>query len=312
MASAYLRHCFLVGPTASGKSAVALALGRLAPIEIVSMDSMQVFRGMDVGTAKPSAEERALVRHHGIDLAEPSEPFNVALYLEKAEATAKEIDSRGRIPLFLGGTGLYLRALTHGLLEGAPPDPALREELHRRAKEEGAESLHRELASVDPVAASRVHPNDVKRVVRALEVWRLTGCAISELQRDWANPRTERDRVIVGLRMDRAALHRRIARRVDAMLEGGLIAEVKRIREGDGFGPQSSQALGYREVLLHLEGKLSLEDCRLAIIRATREFARRQMTWFRNYPDVRWIEVGEEEDPAAVAPRVAAKLDLPA
>jgi tRNA dimethylallyltransferase len=305
-----LRYRFLLGPTASGKTAVALALARLSPIEAVSMDSMQVFRGMDVGTAKPTAAERDFLPHHAIDLADPREPFDVARYLSAAESAAEEIASRGQVPLFVGGAGLYLRALTHGLMTGASADPALREELHRRAEAEGGAALHRELSDVDPIAASRLHPNDVKRVVRALEVFRLTGSPISVLQRDWANPRTERDRILVGLRLDRDALHRRIGRRVDAMLAAGLVEEVARIRDGGGFGPQSSQALGYREALEHLAGRLSLPDCRLAVIKATREFARRQMTWFRSYPDMRWIDVGEEEDPTAIAPRVARKLEL--
>ncbi|HET6201820.1 MAG TPA: tRNA (adenosine(37)-N6)-dimethylallyltransferase MiaA [Planctomycetota bacterium] len=311
MPRGYLRYRFLVGPTASGKTAVALALARFAPIEAISMDSMQVFRGMDIGTAKPTAAERAVLPHHGIDLVTPAESFNVARYLALAESAAAAVEARGALPLFVGGTGLYLRALTHGLLTGAPPDARLREELHRRAREEGGLALHRELAAVDPVAASRLHPNDVKRVVRALEVWRLTGCPISELQSDWANPRTERDRVLVGLRMDLDALHRRIARRVEAMFARGLVVEVARIRDGGGFGPQSAQALGYREVLDHLDGRLSLEECRLAVIKATRAFARRQRTWFRSYPDLRWIDVGEDDDPRDVAARVAVKLEIP-
>ncbi|HKB16597.1 MAG TPA: tRNA (adenosine(37)-N6)-dimethylallyltransferase MiaA [Planctomycetota bacterium] len=312
MAVPRLRYRFLLGPTASGKTGVALEIARLAPIEAVSMDSMQVFRGMDVGTAKPTAGERAALPHHALDLAEPGEPFDVARYLAAAESAAEEIAARGKVPLFVGGAGLYLRALTHGLMAGASADPALRESLHRRAEAEGGAALHRELAEIDPVAATRLHPNDVKRVVRALEVFRLTGSPISVLQRDWANPRTERDRILVGLRLDRDALHRRIARRVDAMLAAGLVEEVARIRDGGGFGPQSSQALGYREVLDHLAGRLSLADCRLAVIKATREFARRQMTWFRSYPDLRWVDVGEDDLPSAIAPRVAHKLEIPA
>jgi tRNA dimethylallyltransferase len=309
--SRYLRYRFLVGPTASGKSAVALALARRHRIEILSLDSMQVYRGMDTLTAKPSREERERVPHHLLDLVDPHEEFDVARWREEAERAAAEAAERGAIPLFVGGTGLYLRVLTHGLLEGAPPDPELRRALQGRVDEEGSGVLHRELEEVDPVAAQRIHPNDAKRVVRALEVYRMTGCPISTLQQDWANPRTERDRRIVGLRWERDVLHRRVLARINAMIGGGLLEEVRRIRDGGGFGREAGKAIGVREALAHLAGEKTLEEMRAAMAKATREFVRRQRNWFRAYPDILWVDVAEGNSPEAIAERVAPKLDLP-
>ena len=309
MRTRYLRYRFLVGPTASGKTAVALALD--PSVEILSLDSMQVYRGMDVLTAKPSLGERARRPHHLLDLVDPHEDFDVARWKEEAERVAADVASRGAVPLFVGGTGLYLRVLTHGLLEGAPPDPALRRDLHRRVEKEGSGALHRELEAIDPVAAQRIHPNDAKRVVRAIEVFRMTGCPISVLQQDWANPRTSLDRTIVGLRWERNALHRRIAARIEAMLGAGLLEEVRRIRDGRGFGREAGKAIGVREALAHLAGKTTLEELEASMAKATRDFVRRQRSWFRAYPDLRWIDVSEGDSPDHIAARVATRLDLP-
>jgi tRNA dimethylallyltransferase len=298
---------YLVGPTAIGKSAVAERLAERAPITAISLDSMQVFRRMDVGTAKPTAAERARLPHELIDVVEPWESFSVAEYLDRAREAHARLGAEGRIALYVGGTALYLKALLHGMFAGPSTDPEIRARLKRRAVEEGAAALHRELARADPVAAERIHPNDQKRVIRALEVFELTGEPISELQREWARPPGKVVRV-AGLRMRRELLHRRIARRVEAMLAAGWIEEVRAILDAGGFGPQASKAVGYAEILRYLRGELERERLALEITAATRRFARRQMTWFRSFPQIMWIDVAEDAQLDAIARGVERRL----
>ena len=281
---------FLIGPTAVGKSAAALALCERSGCEIVSLDSMQVYRGMDIGTAKPTPAERARVRHHMLDLAGPEERFDVQRYLRELEPVTADLARRGARALFVGGTGFYLKALTHGLFEGPEVDAGLRARLEQRYAAEGAEALHAELGRVDPPAAARIHARDRKRVLRGLEVFEQTGRALSDWQREWgwhgrtAEPRPVR---IAGLDCPMPELERRIAARTRAMLAGGWVDEARAIRSGPGFGPTAIQALGYREVLELGDGTLAREDCEQRIVRATRRFARRQRTWWRRL-DARW------------------------
>ncbi len=293
----------LVGPTASGKSAVALAVAERAGAEIVSMDSMLVYRGLDVGTAKPSAAERARVPHHLVDLVEPSERYDVQRYLRDARAAVRAIRARGRRALFVGGTGFYLKALVRGLFEGPPVEPALRAELEERARALGPDALHAELAAVDPDAAARLHPNDVRRVVRGLEVWRQTGRRLSDWQREWSAG-AGRARVLVGLERGPDELERRIRARTRAMLDAGWADEARAVRERDGFGPSARQALGYAEALRLADGELERAAAEELIALRTRQFARRQRTWFRHFPDIRWIDAGR----ADVVPETLAAL----
>jgi len=287
---------FLVGPTGVGKSRLALELAERAGAAILSMDSMQVYRGMDVGTAKPGEAERARVPHHLLDRADPPERYDVRRYLEDAETALVEIEGRGLRPLFVGGTGFYLKALVYGLLEGPAADEGLRAVLRGRIVAEGVGSLYRELGSVDPVSAQRIHPHDRRRVIRALEVYHGSGRALSSWQREWGwdgSPPPGRARRIVGLALETNELDRRIRERTRAMLDSGWADEARRIRDGVGFGPTSSQALGYREVLELADGRSSRAGTEDLISLRTRQFARRQRTWFRHFPEIRWIHADD-------------------
>ena len=303
----------VVGATASGKTAVALEICKRTGAEVLSLDSMLVYRGLDVGTAKPSAEERAAVPHHLIDLVEPDVRYDVTRYLRDARAAEAEVGDAAA--LFVGGTGFYLKALTHGLFDGPEVDPELRAELERRAEEIGAAALHAELAAVDPEAAERIHANDVRRVVRGLEVWRQTGRPLSDWQREWraaaGEERAGRPRILIGLEPDPDELELRIAERTEAMLDAGWVEEAVRVREHPGFGPTAVQALGYREVLRHADGELTRRECADEIRLRTRQFARRQRTWFRNFPEIVWVPgPGKRTAPAEVAEAVIDQLAL--
>lgn len=288
----------LVGPTASGKTALGLALAERAGAEILSLDSMLVYRGLDVGTAKPTAAERARVRHHLLDLVSPAERYDVQRYLADARAALADVYARGRRALFVGGTGFYLAALVRGLFEGPPVDAALRGRIEARAAAQGPGPLHAELAAVDPDSAERIHPNDVRRVIRGIEVFEQTGRPLSAWQREWGatpSPRVERAR-LVGLALETPELDRRIRLRTDAMLDAGWRDEARAVSAGEGFGPSARQALGYAEVLAWADGALTREAARERIALRTRQFARRQRTWYRKFP-IRWLD---PDDPAVV------------
>ncbi|MBL8863456.1 MAG: tRNA (adenosine(37)-N6)-dimethylallyltransferase MiaA [Planctomycetes bacterium] len=289
----------LVGPTASGKSAVALLVAEAAGAEIVSLDALQVYRGLDVGTAKPTAEERARVPHHLIDVADPRERYDVTRFLADLSVALASIRARGRRALFVGGTGFYLRALAEGLFRGPDVDPALRAELEERARRDGPAALHAELVRADPTAAARLHPNDVKRVVRALEVFHQTGRPLSAWQTQWGRgagaPRT-----LVGLSVSVPELDRRIAARAQAMLAAGWPAEAVALRAAGGLGPTAAQAIGYAEALAVHDGTLTPAEAARRIALATRQFARRQRTWYRKFPDLRWLDA-ERRAPADLA-----------
>jgi tRNA dimethylallyltransferase len=301
---------FLIGQTASGKSAAGFHLARRRGAEIVSMDSMKVYRGLDVGTAKPPPEFRRDVRYYLIDVVDPHEHFSTALYVEAAVRAAEEMAARGARPLFVGGSALYLKALTEGLFEGPPADPAFRARLRREAAEHGTQPLHDRLAEADPAAARRIHPNDLRRIERALEVYEKTGTPISEFQQQFGSADGPFDATILGLRRDRADLHDRIDRRVDRMMAEGLLDEVRRLAAGPRPpGKEASQALGYRELFEHLEGRHSLEEAVELIKLHTRQFAKAQRTWFKRMEDVRWFHVAPDESAEHVADRLAAFLE---
>ncbi len=301
-----LNRCwFLAGPTACGKTATGIELARRLNGEVLSLDSMAIYRGMDIGTAKPSPAEQAQVPHHLIDLLDPAADFSVADYLTAAGDVCGDLVSRGKTPLFVGGTGLYLRSLLRGVFEGPSADLAIRARLERVVAAESAAGLHARLAAVDPVSAARLHPQDVRRVIRALEVFELTGQPASAQLAEGPLPEAERPRRVFWLSPPRAWLHQRINVRVEQMFAAGLVDEVARLMEAPGgLGRTASQALGYKEVIDHLRGRLSLVECIGQVQTRTRQFAKRQETWFRNLVEARPVTISGGETPAELADRV--------
>jgi tRNA dimethylallyltransferase len=277
----------LSGPTAAGKTALALDLARRLDAEIVSVDSMAVYQGLDIGTAKPSPSERARVEHHVIDVVPPSEPYSVARWLADAAAAVETIRSRGRQILFVGGTPLYLRALRDGLAPLPADDPVFRRGLLEEIEVHGSAALHSRLATIDPAAAARIHPNDVKRIVRALEVSHATGRPLSDAFAPVADPIFESRMMIVDL--PRRLLVDRIDRRVDAMFAAGLIDEVRRADASGGLGPTARQAAGYAECLDLLAGRVPLAEAVRLTKQRTRQLAKRQLTWLRSFKGAVWI-----------------------
>jgi tRNA dimethylallyltransferase len=278
----------VVGPTASGKSDVAMMLARSLDAEIVSVDSMLVYRGMDIGTAKPTREERALVPHHLLDLAEPSERFTVARFQACAHRALARI---ARTPLLVGGSGLYFRAVVDEL-SFPPEDPVVRASLEAEADDLGADELYRRLADTDPVAAARIEPGNVRRIIRALEVTAISGAPFSSFAAAWDRYDASRVRA-AGIRIERDVLARRIGGRVLGMLQGGWLDEVRDLMER-GFGAwlTATQAIGYAELARHLDGRLSLDEAAERTVQRTKELARRQMAWFRRDPRIRWFDAG--------------------
>jgi len=298
---------FLTGATASGKSAVGVELARRLGGEILSLDSMAVYRGLDIGVAKPAAAERRAVPHHLIDLVEPDESFSLADYLDAAAAAVADVRGRGRAPVFVGGTPLYLKGLLRGVFAGPPADWSLRGELQAVAERDGPAALHARLAQVDPTAAGRLSPQDTRRVIRALEVWIKTSRPISDWQRQFERPRAADQCRAIVLEWPRAQLCERIDARVDAMFAAGLIAEIRALlAAGQRFGRTAGQALGYRETLEHLAGERDLAGTIALVKTRTRQFAKRQATWFRSLGELQRLPVDEPFDPAEVAERVAA------
>jgi tRNA dimethylallyltransferase len=298
---------FLTGPTASGKTSVALALARLLDAEIISLDSMALYRGLDIGTAKPLGEERRQAKYHLIDLIGPEEEFSLAQYVAAAHTAVTEVRSRGRAALFVGGTPLYLKALLRGIFVGPPADWQFRRRLEAEAHQRGDAWLHEQVAAVDPTAAWRLHPRDTRRLIRALEVHAQTGRPISELQSQFEHARPAEDCRVFVLDWPRDELYRRIETRVDAMFAAGLVEEVRQLlAAGQTLGRTARQALGYREALEYLAGERVLEETVALVKTRTRQFARRQLTWFRALSECRWIGVSEPFDPAAIAARIVA------
>lgn len=281
----------LVGPTASGKTDAAIRVAESIGAEILSVDSMLVYRGMDVGTAKPTAAQRSRVPHHLLDLVEPSEAFSVAAFQAAAREAADGVRRRGRRPLLVGGSGLYFRAVVDDL-EFPGTEPETRGVLEEEAVALGAERMHGRLAELDPVAASKIEPANVRRTVRALEVAAITGRAFSSYAEAWESYPPERVRV-AGIAVDPGALAARVEERVRSMLAEGWLVEVERlVARGFGEWLTSSHAIGYAELARHLEGTLGLEDAVRRTVTRTRSLARRQMAWFRRDPRIRWFDVG--------------------
>ena len=292
----------LTGPTAVGKTALSIELARALNGEIISADSMQVYRCMDIGSAKVTPEEMQGIRHYLIDELDPSAEFNVVRFKQMAKKALEEIYSRGKLPIVAGGTGFYIQALLKDVdFTETCEDPALREELENLAKERGVEYLHGLLERADPAAASSIHANNVKRVIRALEFNRLTGEQISRHNAEESRRESPYNYLYFVLTMDRARLYERIERRVDAMMAAGLLEEVEMLKQiGCHRQMVSMQGLGYKELLSFLDGDCTLEEAVSVIKRDTRHFAKRQLTWFRREEDVIWIDKDRYPDEDAV------------
>jgi len=279
------------GPTASGKKRIALDAAERFGGEIVSADSRKVYRHLDIGTAKPSPEDRARIPHHLIDIIEPDEPFSAGEWVRRAAGAVRDILERGRLPIISGGTGFYIEAFREGLSEGIFPDPEVRVALEQELREKGLEALHRRLVEVDPVRASELAVRDSVRVMRALEIYETTGRMVTELRTLPRATGGEYDYFFIGVAMKRAELYRRIDERVDRMVRDGLVEEVRRVLAmGYDRGLVSLDTVGYKEWFPFLDGTGTFEHCMEQVKRDTRRYAKRQLTWFRNIPGIRWID----------------------
>jgi tRNA dimethylallyltransferase len=306
MNDTFKRCWFLTGATAVGKTAVGIALARRIGAEIVSLDSMAIYRGMDIGTAKPTAAQRAEVPHHLLDIVDPEEEFSVAQYVEAAARVVDDIRSRGREVLFVGGTPLYLKSLLRGLFDGPPANWQLRQEIADELQSVGREALHDRLSQIDPLAAANIHPHDTRRLIRALEVYRATGEPISHQQLQFDEGRPADECRVFALRRARSESHARIEVRVEGMIEAGLVPEVEQLlAAGHMLGRTARQAVGYREALEFLAGEYGREEMIARIKARTRRFAKRQGTWFRSLSECRFIDIAGEIDAEALADEIA-------
>lgn len=289
----------VVGPTATGKSDLAVKLCKKFGGEVVSCDSMQIYKRMDIGTAKPTAREMDSVKHHLIDIFEPGTEYSVSDYVSDASRVCEELNKRGVLPVFCGGTGLYISSFVSGLLfNDFTNDATVRERIEMQAQELGIEALHNKLSEIDPEAAENIAPNNVKRVIRAIEVYETTGVTISEWNRRTKLSAKKRDCLIIGLDYEnRDTLYGRIDMRVDKMLEAGLLEETRSLLE-DGVmqTKTASQAIAYKELVPYLRGEDSLENCVEALKRNSRRYAKRQLTWFRRNGDIKWIYKDDKSD----------------
>ncbi|NLY55734.1 MAG: tRNA (adenosine(37)-N6)-dimethylallyltransferase MiaA [Firmicutes bacterium] len=303
-----VRLLVIVGPTAVGKSAVAVEVARRLPGAIVSADSMQVYRGMNIGTGKIRPEEAKGIPHYLLDVCEPDEPFNVARYVELADAAIAEICAQGLIPIIVGGTGLYIRALVDGFLFETPPaDADFRKQMRLVAEREGNEALHQRLQLVDPESAARIHPNDIRRVIRALEIFHTTGESLSEKAARAKELPKRYEASFYGLTAPRPFVYERINRRVDQMIEQGLVGEVMNLLQA-GFSSQltSNQAIGYKEIVDYLSGKATFAEAVDNLKKVTRNYAKRQLSWFRADSRIQWLNVCDYPDSESLAEAIVA------
>ena len=291
----------ILGVTASGKGRLAFDLAEYLNAEIISIDSMKVYRRMDIGTAKPPREARQRVKYHLIDVVEPSDSFSVGAFIDAASDAMEQINSRNRKIVAVGGTALYIKSLLYGLFDGAGTDEQIRTELQARAEAEGLAELHYELTKIDPAAAERINPNDARRIVRALEVYQLTGKTISSFQKQWQQRQMKHDWTIIGLRREKADASSRINRRVKKMISAGLVDEVKSLLDEEKpMSKQARCAIGYAEIIEHLSGQTSLEDAIESIKINSRRLAKGQRTWFKTFQNVHWLDIAEDETPEQV------------
>ena len=293
-----LRILAVVGPTGGGKSALALALAKRLDGEIISCDSMQIYKNMDIGTAKPTPDEQGAVRHHMIDVAEPHESYSCADYVSAAREAIEDCARRGKLPIVCGGTGLYLDALLReNDLSPDTVDESIREELREFYEKNGADALWEMLYEIDPESAEATHKNNVKRVMRAIEIYRVSGRTKTELDRESRTGGNRYDACVIGLRYnDREALYERINRRVDIMVSEGLLTETEKLRKEGVFekNATAAQAIGYKEFFPYLNGELTVDLCIEELKKATRRYAKRQMTWFLAKDYVQWIDVDKK------------------
>lgn len=286
----------IVGPTAVGKTELSLRLAEKLDAEIISADSMQVYRGMDLGTAKATVTEQERIKHHLLDVVDPDQAFNVADYLDLATKALNDLQARDRTPILIGGTGLYIDALLDGFLfPDSTADPKLRAQLQEQADRD-PDSLYQELSKVDPQSAQKLHPNDVRRVIRALEVYQRTGETMSSLQKKKAKEKRPYLPLYIGLTRDRSELYERVNMRVDEMLAQGLVEEVRTILAKYPKQPTALQALGYKEIVLYLQGQLDLEEASELLKRDTRRYAKRQLSWFRRNKRIHWFNRSEQQE----------------
>lgn len=305
----------ILGVTSSGKGRLAFGLAESLGAEIISIDSMKVYRRMDVGTAKPSDEARRRIKHHLLDIVEPSDSFSVSAFLDAVDIAIEQIRGRGKAVIGVGGTALYIKALLYGLFEGPGTDEQIRSRLKEQAEAEGLGRLHDRLKEIDPQAAERIHPNDAKRIIRALEVFQITGKPISSFQRQWTEDAGEQESsgedraskhhwTIIGLRRPKEQESMRINARVKKMIAAGLVDEVRALlSEAKPLGQQARCAIGYAEIIKHLAGGIDLAEAVELIKRNTRRFAKGQRTWFKTFKNVNWLDIEEEEPPEKILSR---------
>lgn len=311
---------FLVGPTAVGKTKISLHLAKLINAEIISCDSMQVYKGMDIGTQKPNPSQQRVVAHHMIDIISPFRNFSVAEFRRRTSACISKIHKKGKIPLLVGGTALYMKALIDGLFQGPPADRTLRKELLKQEKVNGKGSLYKQLANIDPPTAKRLHPNDTRRIIRALEVYIKTNSPISELKKGTRGLTDGYQVKIFALNRNRQDLYNRIEKRVDMMFKQGFIGECRwlidpsprpsPLKGRGGIGKRLSmtarQALGYKEAFAYLNGEIPLQELKELIKKNTRHFAKRQLSWFRNDKRIIWVDV-DGKTPKQIAEAIATR-----
>lgn len=286
----------ICGPTGIGKTGFAIALARELDTEIIGADSMQIYKYMDIGTAKPDEHERRLATHHLVDFLDPAENFDAKQFTALADQVISGLAKQGRVPVVAGGTGLYIRALIHGLFRGKPACPATLDKLNQALEEKGGQALHAQLAQCDPAAAEKIHPNDGFRIVRALEVFLTTGVPISQCRQTHDFKSDRYQSLTFGLHMDRKLLYDRINQRVDIMMAQGLLNEVKSlVNRGYSLELKSMQSIGYRHMGMYIKGEVSLEEAVRLLKRDTRRYAKRQFTWFNKEKDLIWIDAGQVE-----------------
>lgn len=304
------KKILILGVTASGKGKLAFEIAQRIGGQIISIDSMKVYRRMDIGTAKPSAEKRRQIPHHLIDVVEPSEAFSVGRFVELAEAAIEDIFAQNKPVMAVGGTAMYIKAMLYGLFEGAGTDENIREQLKARIEHEGLAQLYREFAAIDPAAAQKIHANDAKRIIRALEVYQLTGRPISSFQQQFDSAGRVDEWIIIGLRREKTDASHRINVRVKRMVEEGLVDEVKGLlAEERPLSPQARCAIGYAEIIDHLEGKMGLDEAVELIKKNSRQLAKAQRTWFKTFRSVRWLDVKEDDTVENIIPKAMALID---
>ncbi len=299
----------ILGVTASGKSRLAFDLAEHFDAEIISIDSMKVYRRMDIGTAKPPKQARELIKYHLIDVVEPSDSFSVGAFLDAASDAMEQIKKNNKKIIAVGGTALYIKSLLYGLFEGAGTNEQIRTELRARAEAEGLGELHRDLMKIDPIAAERINPNDAKRIIRALEVYQITGKPISSFQKQWEQRQIKHGWTIIGLRREKIHASSLINRRVKMMIDAGLVDEVKSLLDEDKpLGKQARCAIGYAEIIEHLNGRIGLEEAIESIKVNTRRLAKGQRTWFKTFQNVHWLDIANDETPEQTLTRTKSLL----